>query len=234
LGNTKPYRIKGGDCIGALVQAASAPILIGAIYIYIRDKYEKEPYAMLVSGLMYGIYSTLVIWSVGIFLEKLFPHEETPFFSAFVSSAGIEEGVKFLFLYFLVWRNPNFNEPFDGIVYGVFVALGFALLENIIYVLHDNLGGYSTALARAVFSVPAHGLFGVEMGYYLAAAKFERKKKYLFFAFFIPYLLHAVYNYILFLDKKLLWVPFLGFVLFLWFLGLKRMRLLLECSPFKR
>ena len=80
-----------------LLQAASAPVAIGAVYIFIRDKYEKEPYAMLFLGLLYGIYSTFVIWAVGITFEKIFPHVETPFFNAFFSSAGIEEGIKFLF-----------------------------------------------------------------------------------------------------------------------------------------
>lgn len=219
--------------VAGLLQAASAPVVIGAVYLFIRDKYEKEPYKMLFLGLLYGIYSTFVIWAVGTAIEKIFPHTESPFFSAFISSAGIEEAIKFLFLYFLVFHNPNFNEPFDGIVYGVFVALGFAWLENIIYVLHKDLGGYETAFARGIFSVPGHGLFGLEMGYYLALAKFYAQKRYLLGAFFVPYLLHGIYNYILFLDRNILWIPFLLFVLFLWWLGFKRMRLLLERSPFK-
>lgn len=220
--------------MSGLLQAASAPVVIAAVYIFIRDKYEKEPYAMLFLGLLYGVYSTFVIWAVGMALERAFPHTETPFFNAFFSSAGIEEGVKFLFLYFLIFRNPNFNEPFDGIVYGIFIALGFAWLENIIYVFHKELGGYETALARAIFSVPGHGLFGLEMGYYLALAKYYGKGRYLLKTFVVPYLLHGIYNYILFLDRKLLWIPFLGFVLFLWLLGFKRIKILLEQSPFKK
>ena len=217
-----------------LLQAASAPAVIAAVYIFIRDKYEKEPYTMLFLGLLYGVYSTFVIWAVGMAFERAFPHVETPFVNAFFSSAGIEEGVKFLFLYFLVFRNHNFNEPFDGIVYGVFIALGFAWLENIIYVFHKELGGYETALARAIFSVPGHGLFGLEMGYYLALAKYYKKRIYLLKTFAVPYLLHGIYNYILFLNRKLLWIPFLGFVLFLWILGFKRIKILLEQSPFKK
>ena len=217
-----------------LLQAASAPAVIAAVYIFIRDKYEKEPYTMLFLGLLYGVYSTFVIWAVGMAFERAFPHVETPFVNAFFSSAGIEEGVKFLFLYFLVFRNPNFNEPLDGIVYGVFIALGFAWLENIIYVFHKELGGYETALARAIFSVPGHGLFGLEMGYYLALAKYYKKRIYLLKTFAVPYLLHGIYNYILFLNRKLLWIPFLGFVLFLWILGFKRIKILLEQSPFKK
>jgi len=216
-----------------LLQAAAAPVVIGLFYMYIRDKYEKEPYMMLFLGLLYGVYATAVIWGVGLFLEWAFPHVEQPFYSAFVSSAGVEELVKFLFLYFLVWRNPNFNEPVDGMVYGVFISLGFALVENIIYVFHSELGGFSTAVARAIFSVPGHGLFGAEMGYYFAMAKFKSKKKYLWLAFFTPYLLHGIYNYILFLDRRLLWIPFIAFVIFLWVLALSRIKKLLEQSPFR-
>lgn len=220
--------------MAGLLQAASAPVAIGAVYVFIRDKYEKEPYMMLFLGLLYGVYSTFVIWAVGTAFEKIFPHMETPFFNAFISSAGIEESVKFLFLYFLVFRNHNFNEPFDGIVYGIFIALGFAWLENMIYVFHEELGGYETAFARAIFSVPGHCLFGLEMGYYFALAKYYHKKSYLFKTFFVPYVLHGVYNYILFLDRNILWLPFILFVLFLWAVGLKRMNVLLECSPFKK
>ena len=208
-------------------------MVIGLFYLFIRDKYEKEPIALLFLGLLYGIYTTFVIWPLGLVLEQAFPHYETAFFSAFFSSAGLEEGVKFLFLYFLVWRNPNFNEPFDGMVYAVFISLGFALLENIIYVLHDDLGGYRTALARAVFSVPGHGLFGLQMGYYLAKAKFHNNKKFLWLALLVPYALHGIYNYILFLDSKILWFPFIPFVVFLWYIGLKRINKLLQLSPFK-
>ncbi len=228
------YIVKMVEYLAGLLQAASAPVAIGIVYVFIRDKYEKEPYMMLFLGLLYGIYSTIVIWAVGITLERVFPHIETPFFSAFFSSAGIEESVKFLFLYFLVFKNDNFNEPFDGIVYGIFIALGFAWLENIIYVFHKELGGYETALARAVFSVPGHALFGLEMGYYLALAKYYHKKTDLIKTFIVPYLLHGIYNYILFLDRKLLWIPFLAFVLFLWAIGLKRMNILLSRSPFKK
>ena len=195
------YIVKMVEYLAGLLQAASAPVAICIVYIFIRDKYEKEPYMMLFLGLLYGVYSTIVIWAVGITLERIFPHIETPFFSAFFSSAGIEESVKFLFLYFLVFKNDNFNEPFDGIVYGIFIALGFAWLENIIYVFHKELGGYETALARAVFSVPGHALFGLEMGYYLALAKYYHKKTDLIKTFIVPYLLHGIYNYIIFRQK---------------------------------
>jgi len=217
-----------------LLDMAIAPVLIGICYLFIRDKYEKEPYGMLLLGLFYGVYATYVILCFGSFLDRMLVMKDTPFFSAFIGSAGVEESIKFLFLYFLVWRNKNFNEPFDGIVYGAFLSLGFALVENIIYVYNDVLGGYLTAVSRGLISVPGHGLFGVQMGYYFAIAKFENKKNHLWLAFLIPYLFHGAYNYILFQKKYFGFIPFLILLLWLWRLSLKRMKLLLERSPFKR
>ena len=159
-----------------LVELASTPVAAGLFFLYIKDKYEKEPWKMLFLGVLFGLYTAAVVYALGSFLEERFPHEETPFYTAFFSSAGVEEAVKFLFLFFLIWGNRNFNEPLDGIVYGVFVSLGFAWAENVIYVTHPILGGYETAFARALLSVPGHGLFGVRLGYYFALGKYRSRK----------------------------------------------------------
>ena len=158
-----------------MIQAATAPIIIGLFYIYIRDKYEKEPWQMLLWGLLFGIYATFVIYGVGQWVETMF-------------------------LLALLARNPQYNEPFDAIVYAVFISLGFAWIENIVYVTHPLWGGIGTALARAVLSVPGHGLFGVQMGYWLSEAKFAGRKVGWLLAFLVPYLYHGWYNYLLLAD----------------------------------
>lgn len=217
-----------------LLQYAGAPAAAGLFFIYIKDRYEKEPWKMLLLGLLFGFYTAAVVYGLGGWLEMHFPHPQTPLYTAFVSSAGVEEGVKFLFLFFLIWRNRNFNEPLDGIVYGVFLALGFAWVENIIYVLHPVLGGYETAFIRAVLSVPGHGLFGVQMGFYMARARFGRQKQELAAAFFVPYLLHGCYNYFLLEKKPVFWLLFLILEIALWWLGLRCIRRMQEISPFRR
>ncbi len=216
-----------------LIQLAAAPVFLGLFYIYVRDKYEKEPWRMLFLGLLYGIYTTAVIYAVGLGLEKVFPHMESPIYTSFFSSAGIEEVTKYIFLVLLIWRNGNFNEPLDGIVYGVFVSLGFAWIENIIYVTHPVMGGYSTAFSRAFLSVPGHALFGVQMGYYLGLAKFFGEKKHLWFAFFVPYLVHALYNYFLLEKYSFFWIPFWILEVWLWWSGLKHIKELVRISPFR-
>lgn len=218
-----------------LVELAGAPAAAGLFFMYIKDKYEKEPWRMLGLGLLFGVYTAAVIYALGRWLEWRFPHEETPMYTAFVSSAGVEEGVKFLFLFFLIWFNRNFNEPLDGIVYAVFLSLGFAWVENIIYVTHPVLGGYETALVRAAISVPGHGLFGVQMGYHMGLARFGRKNRagQLFLAIAVPYLLHALYNDFLLEKSVLYWVCFAGLEVWLWWSGLARIRKMQEASPFR-
>lgn len=188
---------------------------------------------MLFLGLIYGVYTTFVIYGLGMGMEKLFPHQESPFFTSFVSSAGVEEAVKFLFLVLLIWRNGNFNEPLDGIVYGVFISLGFAWMENMVYVTHPVMGGIGTAISRAVLSVPGHALFGVQMGYYLGLAKFYGERKNIVLAFLVPYFVHGMYNYFLLEKSPVFWIPFWILEIWLWVFGLRRIRHLLSLSPFK-
>ena len=224
-----------------LLQIAVAPAIIGLVYIFIRDKYEKEPLNLLFTGVIFGIYSTAVVWVLGVFLEGIFYYNDNKFISilldSFIYSAFIEEFVKFIFIYFIDFHNYNFNEPFDGIVYSVFISLGFAMTENIIYVFNPYFGGFETAISRAIFSVPAHGLFGVIMGCYMGDAKF-RNNIYRFFlilkSIFITVFYHGIYNFILMINFKYYNIIFIPYVLFLWINGVKKIKKQLLKSPFKK
>ncbi|NLP46968.1 MAG: PrsW family intramembrane metalloprotease [Epulopiscium sp.] len=221
-----------------LIQMALAPIIIIIFYIYIRDKYEKEPIRLLILGLLFGSFITIPILGVETILGFLAPSENTlleSFYIAFIVAAFTEECFKYIILYFLIWRNHNFNEKFDGIVYAVFISLGFASVENIIYVLNPQWGGVNTAAARAILSVPGHALFGVAMGYYFSMARFEReqKDKWIAKAFYIPILLHGIYDFILMANKPFLMIFFIPFVLYLWVSGFRKMKKHLQDSPFR-
>ena len=91
-------------------------------------------------------------------------------------SVGItEELLKFLVVILIIYPNKNFDEPFDGIVYAVFVGMGFATAENLTFVLQGNA---SLAILRMFSAVPAHFVFAVIMGYYLGKAKTNKKFKF--------------------------------------------------------
>ncbi len=221
-----------------LILLASSPILACAFYIFIRDKYEKEPIKLLIIGLTLGAVSTIPILYVERFFIYINPFVNTKFYDiykSYVIAGFTEEVFKFIILLFLIYRNKNFNERFDGIVYAVFISLGFALVENILFVLNDDLGGVSTGVNRAIFSVPAHMLYGVSMGYYFALIKYESEKflKNIVLALFNPIFIHGTFDFILTLNNKISFFIFSLYVVALWYFGLKKMKKHLAKSPFK-
>jgi len=220
-----------------LIAMAIAPALICLVYIYARDKFEKEPWGLLIIGVLTGVLITVPIMRTAGFIAGFLPpvgHFGEVLFTSFIIASFVEEGFKFAALYFLIWQNRNMNEKMDGIVYAVFISLGFAGVENILYVLHPNLGGTATALGRAVVSVPAHGLFGVVMGYYFALAKFEpsKRKLHISCALFVPLIIHGVYNSLLLSNNSLLILAFIPFIAALWIDGHKKIKQHLATSPF--
>lgn len=222
-----------------LLKLGLAPSIIVLFYIFIRDKYEKEPIKLLFTGVIFGIIITAPIVFTENTIMKYMPSGGKyvyAFYTSFIVASAVEELFKYVILYFLTWRNKNLNERFDGIVYSVFISLGFAGLENLLYVLNPNLGGVRTAILRAVFSVPGHGLFGVCMGYYFALAKFEPEKrtKFMISALFIPFFMHGFYDFILLAEIPYGMIIFVIFVVYLWINGFKKMKKHINKSPFKK
>jgi RsiW-degrading membrane proteinase PrsW (M82 family) len=212
-----------------------APILIIAFYIYNRDKYEKEPLAFLLKALLAGVLIVIPV----VLIERILSSQSEGLeglsfaaYTAFIVAALTEEGMKFTAFYFFFWRNKNFNERFDGIVYAVYIALGFAGIENILYVF---TGGYSVGVIRALTAVPAHALFGIVMGYYFGLAKFNpgRSTFYLVMALFLPYLFHGLYNFLLMGNSPVLITIFIPVFIYFWITGFKKMSIASDASSFR-
>lgn len=190
--------------MGALIllAIALAPGLAIMVYIYLHDKHEKEPIGLLVRSFFFGFGSiiiTLVISSIiGTFVTINESDVSEQAVHAFIIVALVEEFSKFVFVRGILYRNKNFNEPFDGIVYAVMVSMGFATLENILYAFQ---GGVGVAIFRMFSAVPAHATFAVLMGFYLGKAKHEHKKGYYaLHALGIATLFHGAYDYFLFIS----------------------------------
>jgi RsiW-degrading membrane proteinase PrsW (M82 family) len=219
-----------------LIILALAPVVIIAVFIYFRDKYEKEPVLLLLKSLGLGMLITIPV----IFVEKglsfilpYLPKNLKAFYTAFIVAGFTEEAFKYLVFFLLIWRNKNFNEKFDGIVYAVFISLGFAAVENVGYVIQF---GEQTGYIRALASVPAHALFGVTMGYYFGLAKFYtgQRKLFLLRAILYPVILHGIFDFILMLGNYRLFLAFVPYVIFLYIDGFRRMRNLSRRSIFRK
>ena len=187
-----------------LILFALAPIFIVITYIYLKDKYEKEPKGLLLVSFLLGAIVSIIITTLlyGVF-DVLVPLTNDlsvlqQFVQAFFVVGFTEELSKYLIVLLFAQRRKEFNEPFDGIVYAVMVSMGFAATENIFYVLES---GIPTAVLRAFTAVPAHATFGILMGYFMGKAKFSNNRMKLnLTGLALAILFHGAYDFFLFID----------------------------------
>ena len=186
------------------IPAAVIPSLLLLRHFYRKDKYPEPPRVVFATfGL--GVLTVIPVIIVALPVLFLVSELENPYaYGAAVGclSAGVpEEFFKFTVIYFYCMRHSAFDEPMDGLVYGVSASLGFATLENILYV---SQGGLIMAVARALTAVPLHASLGALMGYYCGQAQFmpEKRRRLLFTAWFVPMLLHSLYDIPLFVMLK--------------------------------
>ncbi|MEW4306924.1 glutamic-type intramembrane protease PrsW [Rossellomorea marisflavi] len=205
-----------------ILSAGIAPGLALLSYFYLRDEYDAEPVALVFKAFLFGVIITFPI----MFLQYVLDVEgfvTSNFSTAYLSSGFLEEFFKWFILIVVIYQHVHFDEPYDGIIYGASVSLGFATVENILYLVAN---GVEYAFGRALLPVSSHALFGVLMGYYLGKAKFspeEGKVKWMIMSIFLPIILHGTYNYIFLSEKN--WVYFMiPFMFFLWWLGLKKVK----------
>jgi protease PrsW len=223
-----------------LLAISLAPVLLIIVFIYFKDKYEKEPFKTLFWALFLGMIIVIPV----VFIEQLLgdyftqkyaiPDGTLPSaaYNAFIVASLTEEGFKMLAFMIFIWRNKNFNEKFDGIVYAALISLGFAAVENVLYVFGNGMG---TGILRAFTAVPGHAIFGITMGFFLGLAKFDTIKRgiYLMFAFMIPFILHGVYDFILMSQETVLLLLFIPYLIFMIIFALKKMKSHSENSVFK-
>ncbi len=244
-----------------LLLLAVAPAAGLLYYIWNKDKGKKEPTGLLVGlfflGAAASIPTVIAEYIVGAGIDSVFGATEDfsyetgglrfilwAFFTNFFGVALIEEGFKFLFMFIVTKNSRHFDELFDGMIYAVFVSLGFATLENILYVFE---GGVTVALTRAVMAVPGHMFFAVFMGYYYSmwhlfklADKAEegyarnglivrreprfRYKGYLVLSLVVPVIVHGFYDFCLTVESVLLVLAVLTMMVALYIICFGRIR----------
>ncbi|MBQ4057315.1 MAG: PrsW family intramembrane metalloprotease [Lachnospiraceae bacterium] len=205
-----------------LLLLAVLPAIALMVVIYICDRIEKEPIGLVLGVMGLGMLScapTVVCEIIAeLVLSFLFGFNEWVFhfMNAFLGVALIEEFWKLVVVRLFVWNRKAFNYRFDAIVYCVASSLGFALLENVLYVFQY---GFGTGVLRAVLSVPGHCTFAIFMGYFVGNAKlFEVKGQkgkswlWLFFSLLFPTLQHGFYDFCLFTENGWLVLIFFLFV----------------------
>lgn len=208
---------------------AVAPGIALALGIYLTDRYDREPIGLLVKVFLLGSLAVIPIAFIESILLRfnIFSGVLGAAYISFVVAGFTEEFFKRSVVLRSAYNHSAFDEKLDGIVYSVFSALGFATVENIMYVVFRFSANAYIGLYRGILSVPAHMLFGVTMGYYLSLAKFatdeEIRRRNLKRALLIPMLLHGIFDFILMSKIPMLMVLFIPFVIYLWAVNLKKL-----------
>ncbi len=228
-----------------LIFLAILPVILIAKYVYDKDK-NKEPMRVLSKLLVGGVAACFLTLAISYTLSFIFPTSFTLNISAndsffkvllqcFIYIALIEEGSKLIMTYSLSYKEKAFDEIYDIIIYAVFVSLGFAAFENILYVLGQAGTGpaITTGILRGLLAVPGHAIYGMYMGYYLSLAKLANiegnkteEKKNIIKSLIIPTILHGTYDLCCLSAGKsgIIIIVFLIFVITMYIISIKKLK----------
>ncbi|WP_106497387.1 glutamic-type intramembrane protease PrsW [Lentibacillus sp. Marseille-P4043] len=206
----------------AILSAGIAPAFALMAFFYLKDRF-TEPLGLIIRIFTYG---ALLVFPI-MFLQYAFQAEgivTSPVINSFILGGLIEEFFKWFIFIYVIYHHTEFDAHYDGIVYAVAISLGFATVENLLYLLTNGIG---YAFSRALFPVSSHALFAVSMGYYFGKAKLnqQHRKRNMMFALVVPFLLHGTYNYILKTitsDWLFLLIPFM---IVLWVYSLRKVKI---------
>ncbi|MBO7079184.1 MAG: PrsW family intramembrane metalloprotease [Bacilli bacterium] len=204
------------------------PVFLIGLFIRIKDK-PKEPIGLIIKLFFCGLGSIVLTLLITLIISIFYPDILSLdvyaldinlielFFLTFFGIALVEEFSKWFFVYIVSYNHKHFDETFDMIVYAVFVSLGFACLENILYVFN---GGIKVALLRAVLSVPGHAANAVFMGYYLSKAKMcnisgdkKNKRINMLKSILVPTLMHGTFDFLALSNSIVLFVLLVIYVI---------------------
>lgn len=214
--------------------AAVLPAYVLLRYVYRHDTIEKEPMGLLWTLIGMGCLAALcsgALEALAEYLLRVFIDPTDPAYVillAFLVVAVVEEGTKLFFLKLRSWNHPAFNYRFDGLVYAVFVSLGFAALENIQYVVNYGL---SVALPRALLAIPGHMSFSIFMGMYYGRAKllenrgeFAASRRSLVTGYLIAVFLHGFYDACAMIATDWSSIVFIVFVVLMFFFAFSTLK----------
>lgn len=206
-----------------------APTIALIIWCYLKDKYDKEPIIILSKFFILGAFISVIAIIAEDFLIDInrYSGYSNLLYMSFIVAGLTEEGLKALVLIPNLLKEKNFNEKLDGITYSIFLSLGFATVENIIYIFfEESKTALGVGVVRGIISVPAHIMFAITMGYYISKYKFSnnviKKREYIFMAILVPILLHGTFDFIAMIKYNFSFVVFFIYIVLLWKVNLDK------------
>ena len=207
-----------------ILTAALLPAILLLLYIWKKDQ-QPEPTSWLVKAVLLGVAICIPISIVEMGIESiLFGPGGSPTnltgttAMAFLVAALPEESFKLLALWLVLRRNPYFDEHFDGIIYAVCIGLGFAAVENVLYVFKEEENWMAVAVSRSLLAVPGHYAFAVLMGYYYSIYHFiDHSPKVAVCILLVPVAAHGVYDTLAMSGLVNPYIGGISFFVLIWF-----------------
>jgi len=202
------------------ILTAIAPAIVLAIILIRKDK-RPEPIKWLLAATGLGVLvapAVLLLSYIGLPDIEVNNTFTGAFLTSFISAAIPEEGLKFIALYILASKCKYFDEIFDGIVYAVCIGMGFAGIENILYLFSAEESWLSVGISRAMLSVPAHYAFAIIMGAFFSVGWFNRGNRFIYLsaALLLPIIVHGLYDTLCFsmgIDENFSFIILVAFIL---------------------
>lgn len=220
-----------------LFYIAVAPGIAFALILYLADRYDREPFDLLLKIYIFGALSVIPVAIVESLLSKVgsilsqagvLTGYLAAAYSAFIIAGCTEEYFKRIVVVKFALFHRAFNEKLDGIIYCAFSALGFATVENVLYVVFRFSANPYVGIVRGLLSVPAHMLFGITMGYYLSLYKYSTNPRearyYLWQSLFVPIIFHGTFDFLIMSGNHLLAGLLIPFVILLWVKNLRKLK----------
>ncbi len=216
---------------------SALPVELICWFVYSKDK-NKEPLELLSKLFGKGVISCFWVLVISELMELLVPFlgkeivdmtQFEVFIYSFIGVALVEEACKWYFVHKVGYNNRCFDEKYDILVYAVFVSLGFAFFENMLYVFTNN--SIQVGISRALLAVPGHACDSIFMGYYLTIAKQahldgnkEQEKLNKIKSILVPTILHGIYDFCLFINIDEFMYVFFIFIIFLYVASLSKIK----------
>lgn len=192
--------------------SGAIPAILAMLYFDYLDRKRPEPLKLRYGVVLVGMLSVLPVLIFAQMIDSALgasvPQPGTYAGAAYISfgiAGGLEEACKISAVFLVVWYSRHFDERMDGIVYGARAGLGFALVENCLYiykaVIDDQLVG--VWILRALLAVPGHAIWSGMMGYYAARRRFDHDGPGLIGGYCIAVLLHGTYDFAIFVGIPL-------------------------------
>ena len=209
--------------LNVILLAALLPCIVLLYYVYKKDKVESEPTGLLIKLFIFGCISTIpaiILEMVGTNVLTAIGLDPSSMLFILIENFLVvgfsEEFSKRFMLKLGSWKDPNFNYLFDGVVYAVFVSVGFAALENVGYIMSFGL---EVAPIRGLAAIPLHAICGMFMGhayglakYYEKAGNYSASKSAMKMSLMIPMLIHGFYDFCASVDSEMMGYIWLIFV----------------------